>query len=138
MKASETRIQLSVCGIYIATNDSENASRKKSKSRFKPVFSGLKCPFTPRLLNTARLIRKKVNVESIKGAPKMAPTPISWLTLVVPVVEKIASRGTNVSGNAVPTAANNDPVTPSDMPSFSPRCSSALTKTSAATRINTR
>ena len=92
----------------------------------------------PRFFSTARLIRKKVSVESISGAPRMAPTPISWLTLAVPVVEKIASKGTKVSGKAVPTAAKSEPVTPSEIPSFSPRCSSALTKTSAAIRISTR
>ena len=40
-----------------------------------------------------------------------------------------------LSGMAVPTAANSEPVTPSEIFSFSPRCSNALVKISAAMRI---
>jgi len=48
----------------------------------------------------------------------------------------MASSGTMVSGMAVPTAANSEPVTPSEMASFCPRCSSALVKISAASKIS--
>ncbi len=41
-----------------------------------------------------------------------------------------------LSGMAVPTAAKSEPVTPSEIPRRSPRCSSAFVKTSAATRIS--
>jgi hypothetical protein len=68
----------------------------------------------------------------------MAPTPISSLVTALPPPAKIASSGTRVSGMAVPIAANSEPVTPSEIFSFSPRCSSALTKISAATRMSSR
>ena len=71
----------------------------------------------------------------MSGAPKIAPTPISSLVVAFEVPANKASKGTIVSGNAVPTAANKDPVTPSEMPNFSPKCSKALVNTSAAIRM---
>lgn len=50
---------------------------------------------------------------------------------------KIANIGTMVSGMAVPTAANNEPVTPSEIFKRSPKCSKAFTNTSAANTIST-
>ena len=75
------------------------------------------------------------NVANINGAPNIEPTPISSLVEAFLVPASNASKGTIVSGKAVPTAANKEPVTPSEMPSFSPKCSSALVKTSAAIKI---
>ena len=80
-------------------------------------------------------MRDSDSVESMSGAPRIAPTPISWLTSTESVPANRASNGTMLSGMAVPTAANSDPVTPSEIRSRSPRCSRALVKTSAATRM---
>ncbi len=51
-------------------------------------------------------IRKDVSVESISGAPRIAPVPIG--TAAAP--EENAIIGRMDSGNAVPVAASNDPV----------------------------
>ncbi len=47
-----------------------------------------------------------------------------------------AMMGTDVSGRAVPTAAKIEPVTPSEIFIFCPRCSSALVNISAAIRMS--
>ena len=65
----------------------------------------------------------------------MAPTPTSCRTDKSPLAANTATTGTIVSGNAVPTAANTDPVTPSEMRNRSPKCSSALVNVSAPIRI---
>ncbi|CAG9259777.1 hypothetical protein BCEP4_220054 [Burkholderia cepacia] len=92
-------------------------------------------PRGPRERITASVIRNVVSVASISGAPRIAPTPISSFTAGFAVPPASASSGTIVSGSAVPTAANSEPVTPSEIFRRSPRCSSALVKTSAATRM---
>jgi len=62
----------------------------------------------------------------MSGAPRMAPMPTCSRTSCVAPTEKIATTGTMVSGIAVPMAAKIEPVTPSEMPSRSPRCSRAF------------
>ena len=51
-------------------------------------------------------IRKDVSVESISGAPRIAPVP----TGTVAEPERNAITGSIDSGRAVPVAANNEPV----------------------------
>ena len=132
------RTALTSCGTNSASVAKPTATMKQSNSRFRPVFSGWKGPCAFLFFNTAKANKEMESVDSISGAPKIAPTPISSFTCTsfVPAIK--AKSGTKVSGKAVPTAANNDPVTPSEMPSFSPKCSSALVKTSAAIRITIR
>lgn len=114
------------------------ATRKKFVSRLNPPGSGVIFPAYPLFLITAAPIKKIDRVDSIKGAPRIAPTPISslWLDKLFP--EMMARSGTMVSGSAVPTAANSEPVTPCERRSLWPRCSSALVKISAAMRMMTR
>jgi hypothetical protein len=89
----------------------------------------------PRCRNTDIPIKNNDKVDSISGAPRMAPTPISSLTFTFSVPAKMARSGTILSGMAVPTAAKIEPVTPSEILSRSPRCSSAFVKISAAARM---
>ena len=118
-----------------ATMAMAKAIRKKLRSRFRPVGSGERMPLAPRFRITDMPIRNSDRVESMSGAPRIAPMPISWSSSARPVPAKKASSGTMLSGMAVPTAANSEPVTPSEIPSRSPRCSRALVKTSAAIRM---
>ena len=48
------------------------------------------------------------SVESMNGAPRIAPTPTSWVASPPPP-KMIAMIGIIVSGSAVPTAASTDP-----------------------------
>ena len=82
-------------------------------------------------------MRNMVSVESMSGAPMIAPTPTSSRTCWVPALVRIATTGTMVSGSAVPTAAKIEPVTPSEIFRRSPRCSRALVKVSAPIRMIT-
>ena len=129
------RSQCASVGTYIAAAVIAKATRKKCKSRTCPLRSGATRPCKPRPPTTASAIKAVDSVDSISGAPRMAPTPISSFTDALAVPLSSASRGTMVSGRAVPTAANREPVTPSEIPSLSPRCSSALVKSSDAMRI---
>ncbi len=54
---------------------------------------------------------KIASVESMKGAPMMAPMPISWPA--APPETRMAMSGMTVSGRAVPTAASTLPTAPS-------------------------
>ncbi|MNC33389.1 hypothetical protein D3C75_817790 [compost metagenome] len=85
--------------------------------------SGVIDPLIPRRLTTASAIKKIDSVDSISGAPNIAPTPISSLTLAADVPATRAKMGTMVSGKAVPMAAKSEPVTPSEIFNLSPRCS---------------
>ena len=76
------------------------------------------------------------SVESMNGAPKFAPTPISCEPSAV--AKTIAMIGMSVSGNAVPTAASTDPTAPSPRPSLRPIHSMPLVNSSAANRMTTR
>jgi len=72
----------------------------------------------------------------MKGAPRIAPTPISSASGVF--VNRIATMGMSVSGVAVPSAARMLPVAPSLMRSLMPSHSIPFVKTSAPARIRTK
>ena len=82
-------------------------------------------------------MRNMASVESMNGAPNMAPTPTSSLT-AAELPPKMATSGTMVSGRAVPTAANMLPVTPSENLSLAPRVSMALVNISLAATMTAR
>src|SRR3954449_6195738 len=75
-------------------------------------------------------------VESMNGAPRIAPTPTAWLSSAPPP-KAIAMIGIIVSGNAVPTAASTEPTAPCARSSFRPNHSMPLVNSSAPTRITT-
>ena len=60
---------------------------------------------------TAAPVTTMASLESMKGAPRMAPTPTS--VAASPPVKMMAMIGTSVSGSAVPTAARTLPTAPS-------------------------
>ena len=60
---------------------------------------------------TAPPVTTMASVESMNGAPRMAPTPTS--SAAAPPVKTMAMIGTSVSGRAVPTAARMLPTAPS-------------------------
>src|SRR5919204_139994 len=74
-------------------------------------------------------------VVSIKGAPRMTPSPISFPD---PWPIRIATSGRIVSGNAVPMAARTLPTTPSESPNDSPTHSTPFVNSSAPPRITGR
>ena len=133
--ANDTRAHCHSEGTKIARVASAKAKRNQSRSRCTPVGSGRKASAQPRRLAANVPIKKNVMVDSISGAPKMAPTPTSCRTDKSPEAANTATTGIIASGKAVPTAANTDPVTPSEMCNRSPKCSSALVNVSAPTRI---
>ncbi len=79
---------------------------------------------------------KMARVESMKGAPRMAPMPIA--SPPSPPVIKIAMSGMMVSGSAVPTAARTLPTAPSPRFSFRPNHSMPLTNNSQPARITAK
>ena len=133
------RRSLHVGGVNATRNAREKTKRKNSRSRFNPECSGCIVTFFLLCLNThaAPPTRNMAIVESMKGAPSMAPTPTSSLTFAE-LPANIATRGTIVSGRAVPTAANMLPVTPSENFSLLPRDSMALVNISAAITMTMR
>ena len=93
----------------------------------------------PRRLATSRTATPVTNmarVESMNGAPRIAPMPIAVDDS--PVEKMIAMIGMSVSGKAVPTAARTDPTAPSASPSFRPNHSMPLVNSSAPMRIITK
>src|SRR3954451_5189949 len=76
------------------------------------------------------------SVESMNGAPRMAPTPIASVS-APPPPKAIAMIGIIVSGKAVPTAASTDPTAPCARSSFRPNHSMPFVNSSAPTRITT-
>ena len=100
-----------------------------------PVCSTTKWPLNPLLNNEKSPIKPNAIVPNMSGAPKIEPTPISWLVSIDPEGKSNAIIGTEVSGRAVPTAAKIEPVTPSDIFNFCPKCSKAFVKTSAAIKM---
>jgi hypothetical protein len=60
---------------------------------------------------TAVPVTNMARLDSMKGAPRIAPTPTSLEA--APAVKMMAMIGTSVSGMAVPTAANTLPTAPS-------------------------
>ena len=73
------------------------------------------------------------SVESMNGAPRIAPTPTECD--VAPPANRIAMIGIIVSGSAVPTAARTEPTAPSASSSFRPNHSMPFVKSSAPIRI---
>ena len=59
---------------------------------------------------TAAPVTNIASVESMNGAPRMAPTPI--VVPAVPPPKTMAMIGIIVSGSAVPTAARTEPIAP--------------------------
>src|SRR5215212_2774345 len=83
----------------------------------------------------------RARVASRKGAPRIAPIPISPAAApLVPRIREpmIATSGIMVSGNAVPTAASTLPTAPAPRFNRSPMISTALVKRIAAPSIATR
>src|SRR3954451_25287544 len=76
------------------------------------------------------------SVESMNGAPRIAPTPIASVS-APPPPKAIAMIGIIVSGNAVPTGASTEPTAPCARSSFRPNHSMPLVNSSAPTRITT-
>lgn len=78
----------------------------------------------------AKNIIKNVMVESIKGEPRAAPAPISAPFSILPVKKPptIATKGTIVSGSAVPIAAKTEPTAHSPIFKTLPKCSIAFVK----------
>ncbi len=84
--------------------------------------------------NTVIANAQNARVDSMNGAPRIAPIPISLPAACPP---KIATSGSSVSGNAVPIAARTEPTAPSDRPKPSPTHSTPFVKSSAPPRITT-
>ena len=81
-------------------------------------------------------VTNMASVESMNGAPRIAPTPTSWDD--APVANRIAMIGIIVSGSAVPTAARTEPTAPSASPILRPNHSMLLVNSSAPIRITTK
>src|SRR6476659_7544349 len=78
-------------------------------------------------------VTNMASVESMNGAPRIAPTPTSFDDS--PVATRIAMIGIIVSGSAVPTAARTDPTAPSASSSLRPNHSMPLVNSSAPARM---
>src|SRR4029079_3619094 len=87
--------------------------------------------------STAAPVTNIASVDSMNGAPRIAPTPIPWES-DVPPPDRIAMIGIIVSGSAVPTAARTDPTAPSASCSFRPKHSMPFVKSSAPSRMRTK
>ncbi len=81
-------------------------------------------------------VTSMARLESMNGAPRMAPTPI--LCAAAPCVKTMAMIGTSVSGIAVPTAARTLPTAPSPSSKRRPNHSTALVNSSAEARMMAR
>ncbi len=88
-----------------------------------------------RKMRIAAPVTNIASVESMNGAPRIAPTPIS--SDAAPVANTIAMIGMSVSGSAVPTAARTDPTAPSARFRERPNHSIPFVKSSAPTRMTT-
>ena len=85
---------------------------------------------------TATPVTNIASVESMNGAPRMAPTPTALAE--APDANRIAMIGIIVSGSAVPTAARTEPTAPSASWSFRPNHSMPFVNSSAPIRITTK
>src|SRR3954453_13276378 len=83
---------------------------------------------------TATPVTNIASVESMNGAPRIAPTPMPC-DASDPSPVRIAMIGIIVSGSAVPTAARTDPTAPSASSSFRPNHSIPFVNSSAPARI---
>ena len=96
-----------------------------------PVARRARNPMTPTpVTNIAR-------VESMNGAPRIAPTPTASVASPPPP-NAIAMIGIIVSGSAVPTAASTEPTAPSASSSFRPNHSMPFVNSSAPSRMTTK
>ncbi len=89
-----------------------------------------------RKARTPMPVTNMASVESMNGAPRMAPTPTS-LVEAPPSPKPIAMIGIIVSGRAVPTAARTEPTAPWASSSLRPNHSMPLVNSSAPTRMTT-
>jgi hypothetical protein len=94
-------------------------------------------PVARRLRNamTPMPVTNMASVESMNGAPRMAPIPTACDAS--PVANRIAMIGIIVSGRAVPTAARTDPTAPSARLSLRPTHSIPFVNSSAPIRMIT-
>ena len=116
--------------------DELNISKKNVKSLFKVLVSTFITNFLfflRKVSNAVKPTRKNASVLNIKGAPSIAPTPISLAVSLAP--KNIATAGNIVSGNAVPTAAKMLPTTACDILNLRPKTSILLVKPSAESNI---
>src|SRR5690349_21941103 len=86
---------------------------------------------------TATPVTNIASVESMNGAPRIAPTPMPCDADEPPPV-RIAMIGIIVSGRAVPTAARTEPTAPSASWSFRPNHSMPFVNSSAPARMTTK
>src|SRR5215213_4866785 len=102
------------------------------------VSTGMTSRFTRcrATMMTATPVTNIARVESMNGAPRIAPTPTPWDSDEPPPV-RIAMIGIIVSGNAVPTAARTEPTAPSASSSFRPNHSMPFVNSSAPMRMIT-
>src|SRR5437773_12311716 len=89
-------------------------------------------PRAPKM--TARPVTNMASVDSMNGAPRIAPIP-TLSDAALPPPNRIAMIGIIVSGSAVPTAASTDPTAPSASSSFRPNHSIPFVNSSAPTRM---
>jgi hypothetical protein len=83
---------------------------------------------------TASPVTNIASVESMNGAPRIAPIPTA---VELPPAKRMAMIGIIVSGRAVPTAARTDPTAPSATSSLRPNHSIPLVNSSAPSRMIT-
>src|SRR6478672_4636912 len=83
---------------------------------------------------TATPVTNIARVQSMNGAPRIAPTPTPC-DASEPAPARIAMIGIIVSGSAVPTAARTDPTAPSASSSFRPNHSIPFVNSSAPARM---
>ena len=101
------------------------------------VETGITMPLWRRLrvAITATPVTNIASVESMNGAPRIAPIPTACEASPVP--NRIAMIGIMVSGSAVPTAASTEPTAPSASWSLCPNHSMPFVNSSAPIRITT-
>ena len=116
-----------------------NISKKKVKSLFKVLVSTFITNFLFFLRKVIKAVsptKKNASVLNIKGAPSIAPTPISLAVSLAP--KNIATAGNIVSGKAVPIAVKILPTTACDILNFLPKTSILLVNPSAESNIMTK
>ena len=110
-------------------------------SRFAVPLSIITSSSLSRRRRGSRAETPTTNIASVarrNGAPRIAPTPTSPAALLpVNIVATMATTGIMVSGSAVPTAASTLPTAPWPRFSLSPRISTALVNSAAATTMAT-
>src|SRR4051812_14922653 len=100
------------------------------------VSTTIRVPVGRRALHatTPTPVTNIASVESMNGAPRIAPTPTSSVASPPPP-NVIAMIGIMVSGRAVPTAASTEPTAPSASSSLRPNHSMPFVNSSAPARI---